>query len=373
MEFHDDPTDLEHDLPTADADDMTRRQFLEEAGQEIAAATLATMPFVTDGAAARDDHRHEKKITPLTIEELRELLPKRVAWKKVGELMREGHHCVDGRCTERGACRPGGDEALFIICCATMEELLGRPLRDDEIGEVFQIFLSQGKIYMHTDAHKEHDLAAALRSHPELARFIPSDSAAKSVTRKGLKAPEMQGIPPEAECALWQLILASEHQGCGHLAGMLQFPQYRVRRGLVEACLKLFYKELWCDAASEHLETLSGDHKEEAVVSVEIEGGIQNEQSLMPAVAPCGPEGRQFFVNHPQYTGYRITRLRDALEPLLRRFGIPGEEFSKGVLVLDRQQTQETLHRLAKGKPLYTAKFRQGETDPDLRFIETIA
>src|SRR5690606_27809741 len=149
----------------------------------------------------------------------------------------------------------------------------------------------------HTDVHALERLRRAVRSDPRFVEraVVPSDVA------------EMESIvrhpPPGLEEALVELLLAPEHVGCGHLRAMLENPsEFRVRPGLAEEALRAVFRHLF--RAPEEIDwvVLEGEHHEEAVVVVELEGEV-HAYTRVPAIPPS-IEGRQTFVLHPQVTDF---------------------------------------------------------------------
>jgi hypothetical protein len=284
----------------------------------------------------------------LSKRDIEQLLPERLIWRRIFEVDR---HCVDGRSFGPHGIvgGPGGDEGLLITALAACEEVRDAPFDTAEVQRLMGHL--PGTRYLHTDEHAQGAALQAILQDPVLAKEAQSEEEAGKLLERGYP----DGAIRER---LLLVLLKPESLGCGHLKNMLLHPQeYGVRQELVRACLRASYEALWKHERPPVVECLLGEHREGAVVNITAESQIEDGHSPIPAIRPSSRDGGpQFFINHPQYTAYRIRELAHSLQSEVPEVG--EEELVATMAKLESRGTEETLHRLARGLPLYTVIFR---------------
>ena len=137
-----------------------------------------------------------------------------------------------------------------------------------------------------------------------------------------------------------------------------QSEEYGIRRELVLAFLRAFYRLWWAGAPEMSLSVLPGEHLEGAVVNVRLDTlpwGLSRIPLISPACA-----GRQIFVNHPDISAYIRHR---TVELLARESGpLSVEPAQVGLLqdTLDELAVRQlglTAGYLARGLPVFAVVF----------------
>jgi rhodanese-related sulfurtransferase len=277
-----------------------------------------------------------------------------VRWIRTASLLSTGSEsCVDGRDEHAVVGTPGGDAGEFIVALATAESL-GAPALDRRglealVDDWIDAF---GRFYVHTDVHALEHLRETVRADRRFtARGVaPADAA------------EMESLvrhpPPGLEEALLEHLTAPANVGCGHLRAMLKSPdEFGVRPALPSEVLRAVFQHLFREPEGIDWVVLEGEHHEQAVVIVELDGEI-HPYTKVPAIPPS-IDGRQTFVFHPQVTAY--LREQNASFLLERSPSFAGRVdralFVDRMRALADTQREATLQRLADGLPVYEARF----------------
>ncbi len=277
-----------------------------------------------------------------------------VRWTKAASLLLHGHEsCVDGRDAHAVLGTPGGDAGELLLALSAAELARKAPFSDAEVERLFRAYLDAfGHFYLHTDHHALDALGARLEQDPrfsEVALAPPGRVAAVEAL--------VRQAPPALEDSLLEHLSAPETIGCGHLRLALENPQtYGVRPGLHRALLESFYRRLWRGELSLELAVLEGEHREAAVLLVDIEGDLEA-FTPVPMVAPRVGKS-QMFVAHPRVAQF----VRHQNVAFLRSQGIlsglDGAAFEVELGRLAERQLEATLARLAAELPMFSARFR---------------
>jgi rhodanese-related sulfurtransferase len=278
-----------------------------------------------------------------------------VRWIRTSSLLSTGSEsCVDGRDPHAVVGTPGGDAGELIVALATAESLGAPPLSRRALGALVDDWIDTfGRFYIHTDVHALERLRGAVRSDPRFGGrgIAPAD------------ATEMETLvrhpPPGLEGPLLELLVDSNHIGCGHLRAMLENPdEFRVRPGLAEDALRAVFRHLFRSPEEVEWVVLEGEHHEEAVVVVELEGEV-HAYTRVPAIPPS-VDGRQTFVFHPQVTAFlreqNASFLLERSPSLAHRVG--RAEFESRMRSIADTQREATLRRLAEDLPVYEVRFQ---------------
>ncbi len=138
---------------------------------------------------------------------------------------------------------------------------------------------------------------------------------------------------------------------------MTQFSDvYGLRKGLVVAFIRGFFRRLWAGATGLDYVVLEGDHAEQGVVNIVVDGDVWP-FTRVPLIQPAG--AIQLFVNHPQVVTYLRGQMAGffSLHP---EIGVEPEDHEKiaaRMAELGGEQLGATLERLAKGLPIFEARF----------------
>jgi rhodanese-related sulfurtransferase len=267
---------------------------------------------------------------------------------KVATLLSRGtESCVDGRDEHAVFGAPGGDAGELIAALATAEGALGRPLRTDEVNELFEAHIvGFGRFYFHSDQHALEALEARLSYD---ARFVGHRGSTEAFLRQP---------PPALRPALLEHLLSAESTGCGHLKLMLSHAEsYQVRDELVQTVIEAAYRTLWHEPERVDFVVLEGEHHEEAVLSFHSEHPLHAFSSV-PALAPH-LAGHDFFIHHPEVSAY-MQRLHTEFMfeqlPELGRSGVTPVDFQRQLAEHSQAQLEQTLERLAPGLPRFTVR-----------------
>jgi len=343
-----------------------RREFLKTAttlaaGAAAAVLTPTSMQQQDDHSAGQHRaHGHETRNTP-------DALPEHQAGKLYAEraeshdaeatLNEQGCHCVDGRGKERKTYGlVGGDLGPASAVLATVEKLTGKRVDTRAAAAVLRVL---PKMYIHTDAHAMEALHHTLKSNPaykELAVLMKDEHALESLVEEGPATIELKEM-------LAELLTDPKHVGCGHMKQIITQTEegdngpYGMRPELGRTVLAAAYLNAWQQPEHAVVESLEGNHGEAAVFAVSIKGGLRKGSNALPTVQPCAPDAGgkdvQTFVNHADIGTLRIEQLVDAVirqMPELR-----GQEavLREQAGTLLQAHTNETVSRLAKGRPLF--------------------
>ncbi len=264
--------------------------------------------------------------------------------------------CVDGRHAQDIVGAPGGNAGeLVLLLTAAYDQLSKRA--EVSVEETFVAYLRAfGRFYLHSDTHAAGNLIVQLRG--EGACGLPAEQAGKEALEAFLRHPPV-ALRPRIE----QLLVAPEHVGCGHLQLMLRAPgRYGVRRPVVEAVIRSFYRALWREDVGAHFVLLEGSHQEQAVAVVEEPDGVDDATPL-PALNDAHL-GQNAFVYHPaavrfvrekstRWLAARLLPEADAAE----RTALT-EELLDTVTILGARGLAATLESLAKDLPLVNVPAR---------------
>lgn len=290
--------------------------------------------------------------------------PRKVRWTKVARLVDRGHEsCVDGRDGHAVLGTPGGDAGELLLALASYERLSGRELSSEALERLFDSYVDAfGQFYLHTDEH-------ALEALHELMHGEAFEAALAGV---GHEMSSLVRSPPEAiRPALLEALTVPEAIGCGHLRLVTQHPDdYGVRRELVADLIRAFFERLWATSATDidgepalELQVLGGSHKESAILVVGMEDQELRSFSRVPMVSPS-VGGGQVFVVHPQVASFvrRENVAFLASQGLFEGMKIDRDAFFLAIEELAAQQLSETVGHLAKGLPVYDARFAPDQT-----------
>ncbi|RKH50018.1 rhodanese-like domain-containing protein [Corallococcus llansteffanensis] len=351
-------------------------QFLHALGMQYVAALAGGMLAWRSAGYSSTRHPHifERSLDtptfeeegpiagPLTKEHIERHVgdPSQVRWARLAMLLTNGRRsCVDGRDEQGVIGTPGGDAGEFLLALASVERITGTTLDDRTVEELLlqelEVF---GRFYMHTDTHAWEKLVASMAGDRRLSnKPLPSlqDEAGWHTL--------LAHPAPEARPALLEHLLEPAHLGCGHLKLMLTRPQdYGVRPDLVRSFLRAYHDLRWNGMPELEFVTLAGAHDEAAVLSVYVEQELWDMSSI-PLVSPSvGP--KQVFVAHPQVAA----KHRDHYVEFFRR--LPQlvklaphhvEPLRTEMNAIAATQLGHTLQHLAKGLPVFEARFEGGD------------
>ena len=313
-----------------------RRFFFTLAG---AAAAVALHPL----CASADGKIPERRADSLTLKDVCETYPKRSRMTTV-EKVEDCECCVDDRCTHEVLGLTGGSLGGLAAAVTTLWKMLGNKLTPAMIQNVVDSY--PGVLYLHTDKHAEHALAAAL--HPK-----------GTSDRHDAHEPAVPVWPADAATNEKFLALLIEHMGCGHMQQMLAHADaYGTNADVIREMLKAVIRRQIKNPASVKKEVLQEEkHAARAVLIVEMEGGIKDGQSPVAVVKPCA-EGIQCFVKHEGLGQYLIEQ---KVLPALKRAGIQLNEkerasFIQAAVKACDDQTNQTVGRLAGGLGVFKIK-----------------
>lgn len=281
--------------------------------------------------------------------------PLSTRWLKLAALLVHGRlSCVDGRDPTGVLGTAGGDAGEFVLALAAVEHVTARPLSPEVIAALLarriEVF---GRFYVHSDIHAGNSLIKSMRADPRL------DAALANVYeplewRRFFAAP-----PPEVRSVVLEHSLRPEHQGCGHLRTMAQNPAgYGVRAGLVWDVLRAIYAHRWSGSIDVEVHMLPGGHAEGGVLVVQLEEGV-SPFSRIPLVSPLA-EGTQLFVSHPQVADFLRKQQTHFLAMQRDLLDLPfgqAQDVERVIAELGARQTSHTLSVLAKGLPVFEARF----------------
>jgi hypothetical protein len=226
--------------------------------------------------------------------------------------------CVDGRRPHCVVGAPGGTVGLLILLLASLEQESGSNLASHTVDEILRRYLDHvGHFYFHTDRDAQDRLLDALATGPVTLR------RAGGVTSPTALDALVRDPPAGLRAALLEALLDPAHVGCGHVRLLLEAPQeYGVRREVVEAVLRSFYRRLWDGDPRLVLDVLDGAHNEEGVARIRTEPRSGPTRAAgprptphVPAVATACPRhaGLDLFVYHPDAVAWVHARQADFL------------------------------------------------------------
>jgi hypothetical protein len=300
--------------------------------------------------------KERKRNMPLTAAEIVRHISedKNIEWVAAKNLLADTmESCVDGRGDLGIVGTPGGNAGEFLLAVATLEKVTSEPFDLDHLPDFFKGYLRRfGRFYMHGDTHALEHLPNEIAAHLQ-----PAESRARQWGNL------LRNPPREIQQRLLEELLKPEHIGCGHLKLMLTRPDdYGVRSELTLAFLKTFFQSLWAGGPVEYV-VLEGDHQEGAVVNVVLAGEVNGETPI-PTITPQ-VRGQQMFVNHPQAASFLRWELAigiDQLTPVT----VEPTSFHHAIGELANRQLGHTLQALAKGLPIFEAKFFGASEAPEV-------
>jgi len=277
-----------------------------------------------------------------------------VTWVPAEELLADAmESCVDGRGELGIVGTPGGNAGEFLLALATLERVSGQPFPLDQLEDFFHKYIDRfGKFYMHGDSH-------ALARMP--AEIWEQATTAESQART--MGNFLRNPPIDLQPRLLEELLKPDHIGCGHLKLMLTRPDdYGVRPELTLEFMRVFFTALWQGKPLDYV-VLEGDHQEGAVVNITINGDFQR-QTLIPTITPQ-VGGSQMFVNHPQAAAFLRQELASGIDSLTS-LKVDPQTFFQAMEELADQQLGHTLQALAKGLPVFEARFQGVDSQPEV-------
>jgi len=250
---------------------------------------------------------------------------------------------------------PGGDGGEFLLLLGAIERVTGKQFTAAEVRALLARRLDTfGRFYIHTDVHAANAFIAAMRSDRRLDAVLASVNETLEWRRFFISP------PPEVRDIVLEHLLQPAHMGCGHIRMMWQECEtYGVRPELPRMFLHAFMHLRWNGATEAEFQPLAGGHEERGVLRVFLADPLEPFTNV-PLVSPSC-EGTQMFVCHPQVMSYlrtqlvRFAQLQHALVPKV------SEDVLRATVeeMADAQMTA-TLHRLAKGLPVFDATFGTG-------------
>lgn len=277
-----------------------------------------------------------------------------VTWIPAEELLADTmESCVDGRGELGIVGTPGGNAGEFLLALATLERVSGQPFPLDQLEDFFHKYIDRfGKFYMHGDTHALARMPAEIWEQAE-----PAESQARTMGNF------LRNPPTDLQGSLLEELLEPDHIGCGHLRLMLTRPDdYGVRPELTLGFMRVFFNALWQGKSLDYV-VLEGNHQEGAVVNITLAGDVQR-HTLIPTITPQ-VGGRQMFVNHPQAAAFLRWELASGIDSLTS-FKVDPQTFFQAMGELANQQLGHTLQALAKGLPVFEARFQGVDCQPEV-------
>lgn len=256
----------------------------------------------------------------------------------------DGHHegCIVGA--------PGGNMGEFILVLASLERVTHRSLTTVEVRTILDRYVERfGRFYMHTDSDALARLTSAMLGDPRFG------------LRHGGRREVLDAIsdpPSQARNALLDLMIRPAHIGCGHLRALSERPEaYGVRPALVRASLEAFFELLWRDEDLQYV-VLDGDHEEQALVTIDVEGASHPTASIPSLCA--SEELPPVFVQHRAARRFLLERSVEFVATLVEELAIVTPDwraFRQEVATLAEAQLDRTASILMSGLPRYEVRF----------------
>lgn len=285
-------------------------------------------------------------------------------WLTLAELTADAElSCIDGRHTGCVLGAPGGDTGEFILLLGVLEEESGEKFSAEQIERILEHYMDRhGRFYLHTDRHALEALEETIRGDEDYEKLREALEDAGSIDAL------VNEPPKDVRAELVDLIVEPRHTGCGHLKTMLgHIDEFGVRKKLVEATIRAFYRLLWWGRVEADLTILEGEHEESAIVSFETDQELSADTQV-PAVC-SSPQGPYLFVNHEPARRYKR---RQDLELLAEMTDLvpSGDPVRKRLLdhaeKLAEKQAAATISHLAPDLPTYSVTFSGREVDTDV-------
>lgn len=278
--------------------------------------------------------------------------PADLHWTKAVSLFLTGRlSCVDGRDALAIVGTPGGDAGELVLMLAALENLRGKPLTEREIDDALLLRLDQlGRFYLHSDVSSSNSLITALRADRQFDAVLAD-------VHETVQWRSFMMDPPEAvRELLLEHLLADGHLGCGHLRfAMQRSAEYGYRVGLAAQVIKGFFRTMWSGGAEPEYHVLPGGHSENAVLRINLQGGLESFASL-PMVSPRS-QTMQAFTVHTDIARFMRGRF---VRSLHHSGWIRGNEVAALRTEMDRLAalgTERTLAALATGLPIFDVTF----------------
>ena len=294
---------------------------------------------------------------PMTLERIQQHIgdPRVVRWIKMSSMISgERLSCIDGR-EERGVIgTPGGTAGEFLLAMAAIESVTGRNFDKPSVRAALLHRLDLfGRFCLHTDVDAFTRLIDDLDDDPRFEKLAATCKSTESWF-EALRRPDR-----DQRDALLEMLVESEHVGCGHVRLMLERGrEYGIRQELVRTFVRSFF-ELWWEGSPETVLTLlPGQHEEKAVVNVRQEDGVWD-LSRIPLISPAVGQ-QQVFVHHPDVARYlRRNAVRSAIrgrsslgvDPALE------QDLQNALDDLAARQLGLTVGYLAKDLPVFDVVF----------------
>lgn len=278
-----------------------------------------------------------------------------VRWVKLAAFLLHGRtSCVDGRDDHGVIGTPGGDMGEFVLALAAVESLgvgIDEPLLPLLLRDFVEAF---GTFYLHSDVHATSRFIAALRADPRIPEdHLPGRDDPPLAWRRFLRRPD-----PSIQAVVLEHLLEPVHVGCGHVRlCMTESTSYGVRATLVRAIYAAYFRAAWDGLPELEFVPLGGSHEERGVLLVEADDDLWP-FTRIPLVSPH-VEGEQVFVHHPQVTAFQRRQIDHLLvtHPALHALAGREDELRRAHVALGAVQMEQTLSRLAKGLPIFRARF----------------
>ncbi len=280
--------------------------------------------------------------------------PVALRWTKMAAFLLQSRiSCIDGRDSQGVVGTPGGDAGEFLLALAAIESLTEIEFGIETVADLLDDYIETfGRFYMHTDRHAVGHWILAMRADPQIAAALPDSAADSDEWARWFRSP-----PVQVRERLLGLLVEPGNIGCGHLRLMTEHPAaYGLRRQLVVAFLRAYFRRIWTGASGLECVVLEGAHAEQAVVNIVLEGEIWP-FTRVPLIPPAG--AIQIFVNHPQVVTY-LRRQVAGFFSIHSEIGIEeghDAQIAERMAELGAQQLGQTICHLAKGLPIFEARF----------------
>lgn len=280
------------------------------------------------------------------------------------EVMTQGNaECIDGRSDQRVVGIPGGDMGDIILKIAASERASNHEFSDREIEAIFDRYLERnpGGFYMHTD---DHGLQHA-------AMDMPGGGISQA------ELEQMIADPGNNQEILLDVLTNAHSIGCGHIKRMVTHPQEYpgVRPGIIQNCLRKFFREKWAQNPRIDYAKLRGEHQERAVVRIRRQGGLRPE-SPVPLVQPNvqisnrhGTVSDSVFILH---TDMAERKKDEFTENALEITQLPAnvQHRIETITTLQETYTGSTARALAQGKPTFDATYQDNPEHFTVRQVQ---
>lgn len=290
--------------------------------------------------------------------------PDAVGVIRMGDMMTDFFDaCVDGREEGKIIGSPGGDAAVLVEMVSAIKHVYGKDLTPDETENLLRWYVGTfGTFYHHTDSHA---LETMLHGDKDKGIAPVTALADWGITTVEQLREELKNPQPERQVTLLGALTNPNYMGCGHLREMLNSPEsYGVDPQIVRNVLGAFFNMLWNGSVDEkeklNFTILEGSHAEGAVLLVDTDVEIFDEDTLLPTLAPM-VGGKSVFVYHPRVVQFMhmAVATRMIADGLFDLDASRLNEMQRYLADLETKDTQETVKRLGFGLPLYSVMYTQ--------------